>query len=55
MSNLVDTEQLMDLLAEQKDIVDRPGATDLVLPEGGSDIQFDNVKVQGSPSRKITY
>lgn len=44
MSNLVDTEQLMDLLNEQKDVVDRPDATDLVLAEGGSDIVFENVK-----------
>ncbi|KAL8287124.1 hypothetical protein RQP46_003576 [Phenoliferia psychrophenolica] len=44
MSNLVDTEQLMDLLAEQKDVVDRPGAVDLALPDGGADIEFDNVR-----------
>jgi ABC-type multidrug transport system fused ATPase/permease subunit len=32
----------MDLLKEEKDVVDRPGATDLVLNEGG--IVFDNVR-----------
>lgn len=34
----------MDLLSENKDIVDRPGATDLVLGPDGSDIVFDNVR-----------
>ncbi|KAI5476886.1 vacuolar ABC heavy metal transporter Hmt1 [Pseudohyphozyma bogoriensis] len=42
MSNLVDTEQLMDLLKEEKDIVDRPGATELVLRDGS--IEFNDVK-----------
>lgn len=45
MSNLVDTEQLMDLLNSEKDVVDSPGAKDLVIEHGsGSGIVFDNVK-----------
>lgn len=42
MSNLVDTEQLIDLLNEEKDVIDRPNAVDLVVGDGG--IVFDNVK-----------
>lgn len=38
----VDTEQLMDLLNEEKDVVDRPGAVDLVVGNGG--IEFKDVK-----------
>lgn len=46
MSNLVDTEQLMELLAEEKEIVDQPGATDLVIERGSpkTTIEFDNVR-----------
>ncbi|KDE04641.1 hypothetical protein MVLG_04940 [Microbotryum lychnidis-dioicae p1A1 Lamole] len=45
MSSLVDTEQLMELLNEKKDIVDRPNALPLVIPPGqGGTIEFDNVK-----------
>lgn len=43
-SNLsVDTEQLADLLNEEKDIVDRPDSKELVVAEGAK-IEFDNVK-----------
>jgi ABC-type multidrug transport system fused ATPase/permease subunit len=42
MSNLVDTEQLVELLGEEKDIVDRPDAKELVVGDGG--IAFDNVR-----------
>ncbi|ORY83494.1 hypothetical protein BCR35DRAFT_351964 [Leucosporidium creatinivorum] len=43
MRNLVDTEQLADLLNEEKDIVDRPDSKELVVAEGAK-IEFDNVK-----------
>lgn len=41
--NSVDTEQLADLLNEEKDIVDRPDSKELVVAEGAK-IEFDNVK-----------
>lgn len=46
MQNLVDTEQLMELLAEEKEIVDQPGATDLIVERGSPkmSIEFDNVR-----------
>ncbi|GAA6019380.1 hypothetical protein JCM10207_001279 [Rhodosporidiobolus poonsookiae] len=45
MSSLVDTEQLMDLLNEEKDVVDRPNAVELKLsPDEGADISFENVR-----------
>lgn len=45
MNNLVDTEQMISLLSEPKDVVDRPGATELVVSkgEGGAAISFKNV------------
>lgn len=46
MSNLVDTEQLMELLSQEKEIFDRPGAVVLDkarLAENG-EIEFDNVR-----------
>ncbi|KAI5476885.1 vacuolar ABC heavy metal transporter Hmt1 [Pseudohyphozyma bogoriensis] len=42
MFNLVETEKLMDLLNEPRDIVDRPEAAELVV--GGGDIEFRDVK-----------
>jgi ABC-type multidrug transport system fused ATPase/permease subunit len=45
MSSLVDTEQLMELLEEERDIVDQPGAVELpITQEEGAEIVFDNVK-----------
>ncbi|GAA6015414.1 hypothetical protein JCM11491_000421 [Sporobolomyces phaffii] len=46
MQSLVDTEQLMNLLDEDKDIVDRPEAVDLVIdPDAGQggEIEFQDV------------
>ncbi|GAA5931007.1 hypothetical protein JCM10213_003968 [Rhodosporidiobolus nylandii] len=44
MTSLVDTEQLYELLQEEKDIVDQPGAIDLPInPAEGAEIRFDNV------------
>lgn len=42
MSNLVDTEQLVELLNEEKDIVDRPDAKELVVGTGG--VEFNDVR-----------
>lgn len=46
MSNLVDTEQLMELLAEEKTVVDAPNASDLIIERGSpkSTIEFNNVR-----------
>ncbi|GAA5981911.1 hypothetical protein JCM11641_001939 [Rhodosporidiobolus odoratus] len=45
MSSLVDTEQLYDLLQEEKDIVDRPNAVDLPINvEEGAEIRFEDVR-----------
>ena len=44
MSNLVDTEQLMELLSEEKDVVDLPEAKELVVTDAGVGIEFDNVR-----------
>ncbi|GAA5892981.1 hypothetical protein JCM5296_003397 [Sporobolomyces johnsonii] len=47
MSSLVDTEQLLDLLGEEKDIVDRPDAVELKIDpdvgEGGA-VEFRDVR-----------
>jgi ABC-type transport system involved in Fe-S cluster assembly fused permease/ATPase subunit len=42
LTNLVDTDQLMNLLAEEKEIKDKPNAQELPVPAKG-DIVFDNV------------
>lgn len=42
MSNLVDTEQLVELLNEEKDILDRPDAKELVVGSGG--VEFEDVR-----------
>lgn len=45
MSNLVDTEQLMELLSQEMEIVDRPGASELLMEEPSkASIEFDNVR-----------
>lgn len=41
MQNLVDTDNLMKLLAEPKEIEDRPGAATVTEAEGA--IEFENV------------
>ncbi|GAA5955967.1 hypothetical protein JCM3765_000056 [Sporobolomyces pararoseus] len=44
MQSLVDTEQLMTLLSEEKDIVDRPNSVELKIdPDEGGDIEFRDV------------
>lgn len=42
--NRVDTEQLMELLQEDKDVVDKPDAVELDLSTGDGDIEFKDVK-----------
>ncbi|BGP01621.1 vacuolar ABC heavy metal transporter Hmt1 [Rhodotorula toruloides] len=45
MNNAVDTEQLIDLLNEEREINDRPGAIDLEIdPSVGADIEFNDVR-----------
>ncbi|BGP26050.1 vacuolar ABC heavy metal transporter Hmt1 [Rhodotorula toruloides] len=45
MNNAVDTEQLIDLLNEEREINDRPGAMDLEIdPSVGADIEFNDVR-----------
>ncbi|GAA5856039.1 hypothetical protein JCM8547_002951 [Rhodosporidiobolus lusitaniae] len=45
MSSLVDTEQLIELLDEEKDIVDRDNAVELSIPQGeGAEISFKDVR-----------
>ncbi|GAA5898274.1 hypothetical protein JCM6882_000117 [Rhodosporidiobolus microsporus] len=45
MSSLVDTEQLIELLKEDKDITDRPDAVELpIQKDEGADIVFEDVK-----------
>lgn len=44
MNNLVDTEQLMELLEETRDVTDNPNAQDLLIGDQGAGIVFDNVR-----------
>ncbi|GAA5822325.1 hypothetical protein JCM11251_006301 [Rhodosporidiobolus azoricus] len=45
MSSLVDTEQLIELLKEDKDITDKPDAVGLpIKKEEGADIKFEDVR-----------
>ncbi|KAK4051664.1 ATP-binding cassette-type vacuolar membrane transporter Hmt1 [Microbotryomycetes sp. JL221] len=54
MSGLVDTEQLMELLNEDKDVVDQADAVDLeVDKEQGVEIEFDNVSFSYDGKRQI--
>ncbi|KAK4051061.1 ATP-binding cassette-type vacuolar membrane transporter Hmt1 [Microbotryomycetes sp. JL201] len=53
MSGLVDTEQLMELLNEEKDVVDKPDALELEVGEDGVEIEFDNVHFSYDGKREI--
>jgi ATP-binding cassette subfamily B protein len=49
--SLIDIERMMDVLARQPEIADRPGAVPLAV-EGGT-IRFENVKFRYDPDRVI--
>ncbi|KAM0790019.1 hypothetical protein ACM66B_005348 [Microbotryomycetes sp. NB124-2] len=53
MSGLVDTEQLMELLNEEKDVVDKPDAVELEVGEDGVEIEFDDVHFSYDGKREI--
>lgn len=56
MSNLVDTEQLMELLQEEKDIADRPHAQSLptqLSPDGGVEFKDVRFSYDGGKSETI--
>ncbi|GAA6030259.1 hypothetical protein JCM8097_009014 [Rhodosporidiobolus ruineniae] len=53
-SSLVDTEQLMELLQEEKDVVDRPNALELPINhDEGADIRFEDVKFSYDGKRDV--
>ena len=47
----IDIEMMFDLLSQNAEIVDRPGATPLVVPEGR--VLFEDVSFSYDPARKI--
>ncbi len=47
----IDIEMMFDLLSQNAEIVDRPGATPLVVPEGR--VRFEDVSFSYDPARKI--
>lgn len=50
--NFVDMENMFDLMKEQEDVIDAPGAGTLVLDQGGA-VEFKSVSFAYIPERTV--
>lgn len=49
--NFVDMENMFELMREEQEVVDIPGAKNLVINNGG--IEFSNVSFSYTPERRV--